>query len=406
MNLLILLVGLYLLADLACAIVAWFEINRRPTPQSSKQRLLLPYSVTFYHHVIAYFPVKIAFITRQFVGIAVTAALWLIPSLRLPVTESVVVELILETTLVLHVRKHPPHAADQQEQDPLSPSPNTTSSENTSTTPASLPSAGTSPMATLSMANFAVPFLPGKFDNTVEVTFHLSKKSVATFRFNDTDVSSPAEMLAVVAALIACVSHPMAHSFHNRLYTHNKDRRAAAEFPEIFLHGQSLNNAAHYYPSFYFGTNPAWFQQMLVWNSEQLAVPRHSPSALAELESHSRLVRFCLAARPVVFASVRKHKVPVDPEAFFVCSFVHSLEHYNLGRLTRHRYMEYKALPKRAFSAINCAAYCFFYPIHSWWCNNLLVRHRNKNPFYSDLFDGLESHDLEMLELISLSLAY
>lgn len=255
-------------------------------------------------------------------------------------------------------------------------------------------------VATLIVSDFATPLFKDKKDCSLFVQFDLVTKEMMRFEFNGQLIDSPAEMLAISCILISTVIHPVVHTFHNQLYS----ARTAAKYPELFLHGQMLNDCAHVFPGLYFGCGPKWFQEVLIHNGEKAVVP-HSLQTLNQLKPYSRVARFLLQLRPIIFCLIKRHEVAVDPEAFFLCTAVHSLDHSILGSVIYRRYMFHTVLPMKRYP-LNCLASIFYPPVQTQWCNNLLHRHQNKTPFYSDLYNACAQWDADLADKIALSLAY
>jgi hypothetical protein len=80
--------------------------------------------------------------------------------------------------------------------------------------------------------------------------------------------------------------------------------------------------------------------------------PPTSPSAVTDIATagassyewtsllgvHSPYARFLVAARSKVFDCIARHRVPCDPEDYFIASIIHSGEHWFVGTMTRwHR---------------------------------------------------------------------
>ena len=85
----------------------------------------------------------------------------------------------------------------------------------------------------------------------------------------------------------------MEHSFNERVYN-RKDEPALQLYPELFLHGQFLNEIAHELPSICFRVTPEWLQEVLESNGKNnITVHIH----LLQMQEYSRFDRFLFVGR-------------------------------------------------------------------------------------------------------------
>jgi hypothetical protein len=54
------------------------------------------------------------------------------------------------------------------------------------------------------------------------------------------------EQITILSTMISSVVHPMIHSFNERVYN-RKDQPELQQYPELFFHGQYLNEEAIYF---------------------------------------------------------------------------------------------------------------------------------------------------------------
>jgi len=327
-----------------------------------------------------------------------TAVLWWFPELRKPIDQSTVVQLLLNSAYIMLLKPYdvsisPPVSQKEEE---------VAAEDDASATLQQQRSKLKETTFVLEMEDFASPFFVEKYDCKLKVVFEVSKQQVVSFEYNDLVIEEPAEMLSILLHTNGTTAHPMMHSFHNQHYK----RRSAVDskFLDMFLHGQSLNYAAHYYTGLMFGCGPAWLKKVLAFNAEK-PVPMHSLSSMKSILPYSRVGRFLVESRQAVFSLVRKYKVPVDPETWFVVSVMHSIDHFMPGHITSGRFMFHRQLPNQWYWT-NMLAAVFYVPVQNEWCNNLLRMKRARNPFYQELYTKLRSIDHELADEVSLSLAY
>jgi hypothetical protein len=154
------------------------------------------------------------------------------------------------------------------------------------------------------------------------------------------------------------------------------------------------------------GLAPEVFREILETSATR-PIPLHNMATLRAVLPFSRYGRFMMGARGVVFRLVRRHAVPVDPEIFFLCSVMHSVDHYCTGRHTHGINVALTSalpVPPGYMPALFCAV--FTAPTHPWIGGNLLRTHRRKNPFYAELYAELGRLDQEFADQVTLSVSF
>ncbi len=266
---------------------------------------------------------------------------------------------------------------------------------------------------TLRVDGFAFPLVPDRYDNHLVVESELrlldacAPLEARTLRFelDGVPIASTDEQLSILAIMISSVTHPVIHSFNNRLYESHADPRLAA-FGDLFLHGQYLNWCAWFWPGLLFRIARArghhWYRRVLTFNA-RLPLPAHGHRSLAALAPYSRSTRFLLAARAALARLCQRYELPVDREALFICTVLHAVDHASCDAYTRGHLMKHEALPDEGL--FNLIALVFYRPAQHFW-TNLLKDKRRKNPLYQELYDELRRIDPELADQVTLSIAY
>ena len=257
----------------------------------------------------------------------------------------------------------------------------------------------------LHLENFASPMYPGDYSQVLSVLIDVKAREIKEFKYNTIDIESETEMLSLLALVAATYNHPLVHSFNDALYAH-KD--GSTQYDEVFQHSQSLNHKAHFWPGVFFREGVDWFQEVLVSNS-RLQLPRHSTKSLSKLLPYSRVGRFLLEARAATFRCVHRHRVAVHPELLFICSTLHSIDHFMYGKLLSCRHLEHFQMPNKGMWRWN--AQLFYQPnsyewIHHNTLKNAAKRETDKHGFYNDLFSAFDAADSYLAEKVTLSISY
>jgi hypothetical protein len=381
MDLLAYVVAIYVGYDSLNTVTTYWRLNGRPPYKPGDARRLAPSGISM-ADMLAFVVLKLVFLGKMIVACAQTTLVWAIPALRRPITDEHVISFILNSLWVLRLEFEPEveGAAPAQQSEPV---------------------------VWLKLKDFASPFKVDFFECTLFVEFLPRSRRIREFRFNGIDITSPAERFAIIFHTNGTTGHPMCHSFHNEVYAARGRTAADRRHPDMFLHGQALNEAAHFFTGLCFGCNPEWLRVVLAFNAEQ-PVPLHNGTSLRKLLPFSRLVRFLLPARAHTFRLLIKHGLSVPNEAWFLCSVVHSLDHYFPGVASEWRFMEHDKLTDCKRYVGNFLAMVFYMPTEVRFIpglHNLLCKKTHKSPFYKDLYEEFSKLDYEYAQHIALSLA-
>jgi hypothetical protein len=279
--------------------------------------------------------------------------------------------------------------------------------------------------ATFSLNDFAFPLnaLEGKFDNKISVEFSVptsnkgtakldaSQKraiintlkgcSVQRFLFNDKLILCKTEQITILSSMSSVVIHPMIHSFNERVYN-CKDQQELQQYPELFLHGQYLNEVAHTFPSFCFRIAPEWLQDLLESNGKK-DIPVHIN--IFQMKEYSRFIRFLFLARQQLSRQMMKHGLNkhVDLEDLFITSIVHSMDHLFAGTLLEQFNLHHTHLPNEGW--FNLLTILFYSPPNNCFTNTLKEK-KHRTPFYKALFTALDEIDPFLAANVTLSISY
>lgn len=122
------------------------------------------------------------------------------------------------------------------------------------------------------------------------------------------------EQTTILILIILVVTHPIVHSFVNRNYVNNKGLL-------IKLFSQNLNKAAAQFPAIVLNQKLDSFSQALAQNAT-LKFPRHV------FNPKDNFFSKVLTVRQKMRKHFCKYKMGTDFEAYFICSFFHSMDHY------------------------------------------------------------------------------
>lgn len=255
--------------------------------------------------------------------------------------------------------------------------------------------------------NFLFPEIPGllrKYAIRVQFEHDIGQGwRIITFLFDGKEISSNSRRLEIMSTMVSCVIHPIVHGYVNDL--HESRSALSSSYSDMFLHSQYLNYVAHFFPSFCFAGDAKhtdWYSTVLHHNAN-IPVPKHATASLEKLKEHSRYLRFLLPSRRVVIRLLGKYEIKVDQEAFFVCSFVHSIDHYLVFESAKGILVGGPETPKT--TSINAAEHAFLRPCN-YFCTNLLKAKVGKSPFYAELYAEVAKIDQELADQVTLSISY
>lgn len=253
---------------------------------------------------------------------------------------------------------------------------------------------------------------PGRKDNSFKITVEIPIQKdgssgddephcLTTFDVNGKPVKDAGDQMALCGILVSTVYHPQIHSFFGELYKQRHLDNNNMMYDNLFLHGQYLNEVAHTMPSKLLRVPEQLLERSLSVCSER-SVNFHGPN-LVPLAKYSRFVHFMLQARLALFQLCKKHRVPFDPEYIFLCSILHSVDHYSTGSImTKLNIQGNKFSPKSWYNALHV----MFYLPSQYICTNLLRFKTHKTPFYQDLYMKLREIDEEYADVVTLSISY
>ena len=247
--------------------------------------------------------------------------------------------------------------------------------------------------------------------NSLHISFEISQdtksgknhKKMLTFKFNQFQIVDPPEQLAIIMIIVASVLHPIIHSYFNLVYSKRKDS-SAEKWDDLFLHGQSLDHDAHFYPSFTLDIHPDVLKHHLTQNSK-VHPPLHNALGLRNLVKHSRYVNFLLRSRVIVQKMCVKYKVPIHPEYLFLSTVMHSIEHYSLWKCVEGFFLETDQIRYEKKPFCNLFAALFVRPSQYFW-TNLLKAKQTKNDMYKELYQELADIDTDFADQVTLSITY
>lgn len=243
--------------------------------------------------------------------------------------------------------------------------------------------------------------------STLRVLFSLAEDGprVHSFVLDDRRIDSASEQLGLVMVLESIVVHPMIHSFHEVLF-YSASGLPSAIARRISLHGAFLNAAAAWLPSWVLGVPIEVFRAAAHQNAVGV-IPRHSAESLRIYLPFSRLLRFLVPARAELYRLCRAYDLKLDIEAFFLCSVMHSVDHYCMSMHVLGRSLTLSCLPACAAMPERLSVYhlMFIREAQYVWPNKLRD-HAQRHPFFQDLYRGLRPLDAEIADHVTLSISY
>ena len=217
---------------------------------------------------------------------------------------------------------------------------------------------------------------------TIEIIF--SKEDIHLFKIDDRIVER-SSYWGHLLLILAVITHPMVHSYSNRNRKYN---------PEILfnLHSQHLNASAYYFPAYTIHASPNIIFKTLVSNSV-IPISIHDKK-LKGFKEYKIMLKFRERLKKFYF----QNNIGSNFESFFICSFVHSLDHY----------FAYKYSYEAAFmlNGRNIGLlHHYIQPIYLPYLNNKLVNVKKFSSKWNVLYQSLKGIDDEYLNNIMLSLA-
>ena len=231
----------------------------------------------------------------------------------------------------------------------------------------------------------------------------LQESKIVAFRFDGHDISKGSEQLLVLSTVTALYIHPLLHSFANNMYEDYRKLSSPErkKWNDMFIHSQYLNSVAHTYPADNLGISRKVAKKIY---SANVRKDLHDHGKTVKLlSSYSRFSKFLLGMRRSIYSLVEKHKVPVNPESFFLTSVMHSLDHLTTGRALLYRNLDTDKLRPQANP--HMLNYMWYLPSENVF-TNLLKDKKGKNEFYRELYDNAKSFDAEYADHLTLSISY
>ena len=343
----LILIASYVVFDIVVSFSVWFQIMRRSAPDPVA-RTIVPW-VLSPRHAVNFFTHKFNYIPHFFYSFAKILFLrsGLLQRASQAEIEDFCVEYLSGTSMAIFLQQ-PPEMA------------------NTS-------------RFVFEREKIALHYQIGNFENTIRVVVDMAQRSILEFLWNGSPIERKTHRLQILADIAGQMMHPMVHSHNSVLY--EDLYKVSPIYDRIFLHGQNLNNAAFYYPALAVMIPPRWLKTTLHWNSSW-AIPPHDHKTLRALKKHSRYVKFILMTRAVYFKLVAKYDVGVNPELFFICSALHSIDHHVYGLLQGRVDFLHPG---------NNLQYRWFHSPLSieWFSENRLKNHYHETPFYTELYKTL-----------------
>lgn len=196
----------------------------------------------------------------------------------------------------------------------------------------------------------------------------------------------------------------MVHSYQNCLYESMKN--APKNLWRMAAHGNYLNESAHCYaPSPWIGFNGSkdWFEEILCEHAIR-PVPSHAFFD-RQLMAASPFLTFVTKARTIVFQELKRAGLGmIDAEAYFLCSVLHSVDHWQMGK-----YVEWVDFDDnlKYTKRFNYMSRNFFQHSQYWFLpNNYFRSHYRENKLYERMYLRMKEADPMYAAIISISVTY
>ena len=380
----------WVLLFLSCIILAWTlyrtsalldtyrTINKRGNEFKNKsldprQRALKPLAISIYELFVWFLTQDANFVFQYFVytPICIFCLRYVTPWLAKSVKDKTIVDLCLNTSFVLHL-KHVSGSIFCYEQQDIGWH--------------SMPAAG--------------------FSNTLCFSMDIDTSTVLSFTFNGEDIENRQQMLSMLMMHMSDCLHPQVHSFQNAL--HDSLKKAPSKYWRMTVHGQFLNENAHSHaagPWLGFNGDTAWLEKVLETHAVR-PIPFHGnfDKSLAKASSY---VQFASKARSIVFQELSRSgdlRTMVDAEAYFLCSIIHSMDHWQTG--TYGEWVDFsddlKYTPRFNYFYRNFIPHCQY-----WFLpNNYFRSHCHETELYRRIYTRMRAVDPYWADVISISLTY
>lgn len=370
----VLLSCLWTVYRISTFVEAYFRINQRGNEMEEKgqraSRSIKAHGINAFEFLMWYFTQDPNFITHYlWNAICIFCLRHLTPWKARKVTEDDVVHYCLNTSAVIHLNKIE----------------------------------GT--VYELDLENIGWHCRPGSMENHLRLQIDIKSRRIVSFTFNDEQLDDPTQILAMMLMNHADCLHPMVHSFQNSLYESMKN--APPQYFRMYLHGNYLNESAHVFvphPWLGFNGDKDWFENILFEHSKR-TIPFHSFTDKDLLQA-SPYLRFAMQCRTIIFQELKRTPglEDIDPEAYFLCSVVHSIDHWQLGQLA-----EWVDFPDDLTynPRFNYVSRNFFQHSQYWFLpNNYFKSHWHETKLYGRLYHRMKRADPMYADVISMSISY
>ncbi|ANQ52920.1 hypothetical protein MY04_05935 (plasmid) [Flammeovirga sp. MY04] len=236
-----------------------------------------------------------------------------------------------------------------------------------------------------------------------EGDYSLERTKIIEFKFDGLDIVKRSEQLLVLSTVTSFYIHPLLHSFSNNVYADylTLSEQDKEKWDDIFIYGQYLNSVAHTYPADHVGIK-RHIASKIYLNNVSKDLKNHG-ATVSILKDYSRFSNFLIETRKAVYYLATKHELPVNPEAFFLTSIMHSMDHLTTGSALLFRDLSTDKLPEQAYPHL--INFMWYLPSENVF-TNLLKHKKRKNEFYSELYDAAVKVDKEYADHIALSISY
>lgn len=158
----------------------------------------------------------------------------------------------------------------------------------------------------------------------LSVTVDLDGRRAVDATFNGAPIGVGADALVLAFNALVLFHHPVLHAYSNWACVPDHPDRELARAARYTL----AMNAVSWHAGAVAATDARLFRAVLDDNAAK-GIQGHARGALyEEVLQHSRTARFIAQARPITMAVLREFEVDIDPEAFFLMSVVHSVDHH------------------------------------------------------------------------------
>ena len=231
-----------------------------------------------------------------------------------------------------------------------------------------------------------------------EVEVDLQERRAVAAHLNGEPINTGRDALTIAFMAVSFYYHTVLHAFANWACVPNHPDPVLSNAATYTM---AMNGQA-WYAGIVCQQDPLQMRRALTYNATR-GFHRHGTGSLhRELVQHSRASAFYMQARQVVLDVLTEHRIEIDPEAFFLMSVLHSVDHHYIAACTDPTDLHTPLLG--SYRGGEWTRVLFVRPLTPIFANTRLSNART--PWARDLYQRLQAVDPHYADLVDTCIRY